>query len=106
MTGEWKLVGEKPQIAEGTKLAVLMRGSAIGTSRGNIVEVEGYYLNGYRLTMRDGCECFPANDESDEAEDHREYGCPWHGFHVVEDDPDGQFSELYVEFGCIEWCKR
>ncbi|ODT50282.1 hypothetical protein [Devosia sp. 63-57] len=103
MTGPWKHAGEKPQIAEGTKLAVLMRGTSLGESA--VVEVEGFYLNAYRLHMRDGCECFE-DDNIPDALDHAENGCPWFGFHIVQDDPDGEFAELYVEFDATEWCKR
>jgi hypothetical protein len=103
MTGDWKSAGEKPQTATGTKLAVLMRGQRLGESA--IVEAEGFYLNDYPLHMRDGCECF-LGPEFEDDETFHENGCPMSGFHVVEEDEDGEFSELYVAFNAVEWCKR
>lgn len=102
MTGEWKSAGEKPQIAEGTKLAVLMRGSRSGVSL--VEEVEGFYLNEFGLYYDDGCECFADGENVEEREHHENHGCPHSGFYFV--DPEDGEEAPYQLFRAVEWCKR
>ena len=103
MNGDWKSAGESPQIPEGTKLAVRMRGSRFGVSL--VEEIDGYYLNEYGLHYLDGCECFDADEDPEKYEAHADNGCPHSGYYHIE--PSEDFEEgIYQDFRCVEWCKR
>ncbi len=100
--GTWQSAGSKPQTAEGTELAVRMRGVREGESA--FVEVDGFYLNEYGLYYDDGCECFADGEHIDERERHDNHGCPHSGFYYV-DLEDGE-EGTYQPFRAVEWCKR
>jgi hypothetical protein len=102
MMGVWKSVGEKPQIAEGTELAVRMRGTKLGESA--VEEVEGFYLNALPLPSEGGCECFDEEENPEEYHRHNLEGCPYTGFYFL--DPDGGEEAAYLPFYALEWCKR
>lgn len=102
MTGDWKSAGEKPQIAEGTELAVRMRGSRFGVSL--VEEIDGFYLNEYGLHYEDGCECFDEGESDEERDRHNNHGCPHSGFYYV--DLDNGEEGTYQPFRAVEWCKR